>query len=376
MSTMREAMKKQLHLNVERTILSMSLIVKICVVAITAVTLTLTANDDLFGKGKDESGTSGPVVIVVLGSSTAAGSGASTPSRAWVNRYRTFLQRFRHSAQVINLAKGGYTTYKVMPSGTIPPPARPAPDPDRNITKALSFNPNAIIINLPSNDAAGGYSVSEQLANYDVIIATANTQGVPVWISTTQPRNLSVSGRQNLLTMRDSTFARFGNKAIDFWNGIARENGKIHPEFDSGDGTHLNDAGHAILFERAAMKTMEPILSEQILADRPREKSIAKNHSGERVLQFGLHQNFPNPFNPSTTIQFSVATSSSVHMKLFDVTGKEVVTLANETYAPGSHEITFSATGLPSGIYFYRLEARDNSTGARQSKVKRLMLLK
>jgi lysophospholipase L1-like esterase len=167
-----------------------------------------------------------------------------------VNRYRAYVQSINSQNAVTNLARGGYTTYHIMPDGYVPPSGRALPDRERNITKALSLKPSAIIINLPSNDATSNYTVAEQLANYDAVLAKARAATVPVWITTTQPRNLSDSQRQNLMTMRDSTFARWGGKAIDFWNEIADANGRIKSIYDSGDGIHLNDAAHGVLFER------------------------------------------------------------------------------------------------------------------------------
>lgn len=79
---------------------------------------------------------------------------------------------------------------------------------------------------------------------------------------------------------------------------------------------------------------------------------------------FSLEQNYPNPFNPETTIKFSVpvetqyATSlQHVTLKVYDVLGREVVTLVNEDKAPGSYETKFNANGLASGIYIYRIQA-------------------
>jgi hypothetical protein len=75
---------------------------------------------------------------------------------------------------------------------------------------------------------------------------------------------------------------------------------------------------------------------------------------------FSLHQNFPNPFNPSTKIKFtipSVETRHSVSLRVYDVLGREVATLVNENLQPGSYKVTFDATGLASGVYFYRLQA-------------------
>jgi lysophospholipase L1-like esterase len=191
-----------------------------------------------------------PSTIVILGSSTAAGTGPREIANAWVNRYLAYAESLDADNRVINLAKGGYTTYHLMPHELIPDGRRPRPDPCRSITTALHLDPDAIIINLPSNDAAYGYSVEEQLANYDSLLAAADRRSTPMWITTTQPRNLTVEGRANLMAMRDSTHARFGDRAIDFWSGLSMEDGSIDPDFDSGDGVHLNDRAHRILFQR------------------------------------------------------------------------------------------------------------------------------
>jgi len=151
-----------------------------------------------------------PVTVVVLGSSTAAGTGPREIGNAWVNRYLAYAESLDADNQVINLAKGGYTTYHLMPRDHLSPEGRPQPDPCRCITMALHLNPDAIVINLPSNDAAYGYSEEEQLANYDSLLALASRREIPVWITTTQPRNLTVQGRANLMAVRDSTLPGLG----------------------------------------------------------------------------------------------------------------------------------------------------------------------
>ena len=70
---------------------------------------------------------------------------------------------------------------------------------------------------------------------------------------------------------------------------------------------------------------------------------------------FRLQQNYPNPFNPSTTIQFELATRLSVKLEIYDLKGREIATLLNETLQSGCHELLFKPNGLPSGIYFYRI---------------------
>ncbi len=190
-------------------------------------------------------------VIVVLGSSTADGAGATSVEFSWAGLYRTHLQELNPEAVVINLAAAGYSTYKILPTGHVTPPDRPAPDPNRNITKALTYEPWAIIVNLPSNDVAYAYSIAEQMTNYETVNTLAVTDGVQIWFSTAQPRNFPTQAqRDELFAMTDATLTVFGDYAIDFWNGLADPAGMILPQYDAGDGIHLNDAGHALIYSR------------------------------------------------------------------------------------------------------------------------------
>jgi len=91
---------------------------------------------------------------------------------------------------------------------------------------------------------------------------------------------------------------------------------------------------------------------------------------GGVVKSFTLDQNYPNPFNPSTKITYSLQTAELVTLKIFDVLGREVSTLVNQYQNQGSHTVSFDASSLASGMYFYKLEA-----GSFQS-IKKMMLLK
>ena len=109
---------------------------------------------------------------------------------------------------------------------------------------------------------------------------------------------------------------------------------------------------------------------KQIDRDGKFEYSQTIEATVELPVQFGLSQNYPNPFNPSTVIQYSIASQSNVVLKVYDVLGKEVVTLVNETKQPGSYSAVFNASMLANGVYFYKLDA------GQFSDVKRLTLLK
>ena len=96
----------------------------------------------------------------------------------------------------------------------------------------------------------------------------------------------------------------------------------------------------------------------------------------DRPTQFDLAQNFPNPFNPSTTIAYSVSGRATVNLAIFDITGREVRTLVNEEVSAGTHSATWDGrderqVGLSSGVYYYRL-----TIGGSQQLVRTMLMLK
>ena len=77
------------------------------------------------------------------------------------------------------------------------------------------------------------------------------------------------------------------------------------------------------------------------------------------VEKYSLSQNYPNPFNPSTSISFTLTTKTFVTLKVYNILGNEITTLVNELIPGGNHKVKFDATGLPSGVYLYSLNAGD-----------------
>jgi hypothetical protein len=72
---------------------------------------------------------------------------------------------------------------------------------------------------------------------------------------------------------------------------------------------------------------------------------------------FSLYQNYPNPFNPSTTIKFALPQTSEVRLEVFNMLGQSVGVLINGVKQAGSYSVNFNASGLSTGVYFYRLDA-------------------
>ena len=89
-----------------------------------------------------------------------------------------------------------------------------------------------------------------------------------------------------------------------------------------------------------------------------------------RPTEFGLAQNYPNPFNASTAIKFDLPAGAHVSIDIFNVLGQKIQTLADADYAAGSHSVIWNASGVSSGLYFYRL------TTGNQIVTRRMTLLK
>lgn len=88
------------------------------------------------------------------------------------------------------------------------------------------------------------------------------------------------------------------------------------------------------------------------------------------LTEYILEQNYPNPFNPVTKITYSLPNEGLVTIKLYDVLGNEVATLVNETKTSGKYEVEFNASGLSSGMYFYKLEV------GNYSDIKKMIVLR
>jgi len=98
----------------------------------------------------------------------------------------------------------------------------------------------------------------------------------------------------------------------------------------------------------------------------PIEKSVSENN----LIENYLGQNHPNPFNSKTKISFSVNEITKIKLKIFDILGREVITLMDEVKQKGSYEIIWDATNNPSGIYFYQITSR------KYTEAKKMILLR
>jgi len=130
------------------------------------------------------------------------------------------------------------------------------------------------------------------------------------------------------------------------------------------DNEMLQGIHHTISIQSGATITQNHIFGvRDVVTDvKTINSTIPKNYS--------LTQNYPNPFNPTTLINYSIPSPGLVTLKIFDVLGKVVKTLVNSEQAAGNYKVTFNASNLSSGVYFYRIEAN------RFVSTKKMLLLK
>lgn len=148
------------------------------------------------------------------------------------------------------------------------------------------------------------------------------------------------------------------NTTVNSTANTLNQNKHNHTDLSSGNGcTDITTVGSTY--------TARP--NARFVVDLP--VNIPENPNGIPG-QFSLYQNYPNPFNPVTQIRFDIPKQTMVTLRIYDVLGREVQKLVNEVRPAGSYIVDFNATGLSSGVYFYKLEAGD------YSNVKRMMLIK
>ena len=192
--------------------------------------------------------------------------------------------------------------------------------------------------------------------------------------------NVSISGTAQLFLGPESTVQFEGYKVFyspDFGN----------PDWSDTDGLHLQEVLNDTLAvwntEGLSVGTYPLVLvvyhnlgdSISVFSSACLEINTTVEEYNEAINAYSLQQNYPNPFNTSTTIKFTisnVASSFSLRttLKVYDILGNEITTLVNEEIPTGEYEVIFDATGLSSGIYFYRL------TAGNYTSTKKLIVMK
>lgn len=153
--------------------------------------------------------------------------------------------------------------------------------------------------------------------------------------------------------------AAFSDSLIFYIDGIAVNS--WHGEVDWTQTEYSLTTGHHSLKWKFSRRNIfgnghnAAFLDDVFFPENSLVTSVEANT--ERIpTGYQLFQNYPNPFNPTTNFEFQIADFGFVNLKIYDVLGREVVTLINEERAPGIYSVSFNASSLSSGVYFYKIE--------------------
>jgi len=212
--------------------------------------------------------------------------------------------------------------------------------------------------------------------SWDIITLKYNSDGVQLWsnvfnsgfkddpadIGIDHSGNIYVTGYSwNSSAIADYTTIKYNRFGKQEW--VVNYNGPAN-EWDSATAIALDSLGYIYVtgysrgidgIEYATIKYDS--LGNIIWIQRSGNITNVENENNLKVSSFSLSQNYPNPFNPSTKIKYEIPELSFVTLKIYDVLGNEVATLVSEEKPAGNYQVNFDALAIPSGIYFYRLQA-------------------
>jgi hypothetical protein len=197
-----------------------------------------------------------------------------------------------------------------------------------NPLSGLTIHPDNPVINPNPNINSGGYQPLKTLAASATImsfnILTFNTSGFYRF----NP------GTYTLGKVRFNVVGSFVTDSIKF---------RVNPPFTTALTT-VNDSTVALVYP-STFNIVNPIITG------------TGNNTSELPKEFKLYDNYPNPFNPTTSIKYDLANNTFVKLVVYDITGKEVETLVNDNMQAGRYEASFNGASYASGIYFAKIEA-------------------
>lgn len=206
--------------------------------------------------GVDAADPHAPLVVGLLGSSTANGKNLDQPMYGgrvgglvdrYFQRYLDHLSETRPGTTGIDLSKPGYGLFHALPTGTVNPTGQPAVDPAYNIDAVLAGHPDLLIIHYPS---ANGATTQQVIDNLVTITTVADAAGVPTWIATPHPTAGALDADIAAALARKAEIeARFTDHVLDFWTPLADANNDALAGMMLTDDVHPSAAGHQKMFD-------------------------------------------------------------------------------------------------------------------------------
>ena len=188
--------------------------------------------------------------LAILGSSTAAGTGASQPSRSWVGMLQAWLTQTKGES-VNNLATPGILSTSALCPQHANSNLSELISPTRNIDRALKLGATRFILTFPSNDTTNGMPAEQTISNFlDMRQCAQSNDKARVAVMSSLPRSGLTKQQNAAITHIDIALRKeFGNCFINVRSALAdASNENPRHDLSAGDGVHFNDAGHAVIF--------------------------------------------------------------------------------------------------------------------------------
>ncbi|TAK63404.1 MAG: T9SS type A sorting domain-containing protein, partial [Bacteroidetes bacterium] len=221
---------------------------------------------------------------------------------------------------------------------------------------------------------AGSSSYFYGISQIDSLLAFAVTSGGEIYQTT------DAGASWALQTIPSTRF--WGVDFSDPNNGTAvGDNGAIFHTVDGGVNWHPHASNisrrlYGVSFANNEVGTVVGVHGTIVRIEDASTVTGINILSGNIPSEFSLGQNYPNPFNPTTVIRYSSSVKSAVTLKVYNMLGQEVAALVNEELQPGIYNVQWDASGLPSGVYFYRISAVGQDGILSYTDVKRMLLIK
>jgi acyl-CoA thioesterase I len=190
------------------------------------------------------------VTLAVLGSSTAAGTGASQPGRSWVGLLQAWLAKTK-GGSVISLAAPGVLSTSALCTQQVNSNLSELIAPTRNIDRALKLGATHFILAFPSNDTTRGMPAEQTISNFlDMRQCAQTNDKAQVAVMSSLPRDGLTKQQNATIAQIDAAMLKeFGGCYINVRSALAdTDHESIRHDLSAGDGVHFNNAGHAVIF--------------------------------------------------------------------------------------------------------------------------------
>ena len=181
---------------------------------------------------------------------------------------------------------------------------------------------------------------------------------LPVSVETTRPGSYTISASDFNLSMAHDLYL------VDLHEDVSvRIDENFSYRFDVNQAAKANPSSLATILSGPQKVTTE-FADRFLITTQPRETESTMPDA------VALNQNYPNPFNPTTQITYELPQQTDVRLEVYDMVGRQVATLVNETVQAGVHNVNFDASSLSSGVYIYRLQAGSTTLSRKLTVIK------